>query len=93
VLNTSSLIGPVNLTAPEPTTNAEFTKVLAAALKRPALIPIPLTPLKLLYGKEMVTEMLLSSARVLPKKLLASGFTFTHTDLASTLRYLLDSHV
>ena len=93
VLATASIEGPVNLTAPTPVTNLEFTKALGKALKRPTFLPIPLTPLKILYGKEMVAEMLLSSARVLPKKLLGSGFTFSHTELGSTLRYLLDSHV
>lgn len=93
VLKTDSLSGPVNLTAPQPVTNAQFTKALGGALKRPTFLPIPLTPLRVLYGKEMVKEMLLSSANVMPTKLVASGFSFVHTDLGTTLRYLLDSHV
>ena len=92
-LTTTSLEGPINLTGPDPATNQQFTKALGHALHRPTLIPIPLLPLNLMYSKELVKEVLLSSARVLPKKLLASGFVFTHTDLAQTLRYLLDSHV
>ena len=92
VLDTPSLHGPVNLTAPNPVTNASFTKALGGALHRPTLIPIPLVALRALYGSEMVQEMLLSSARVLPKALLAEGFTFGKTDVASALGYLLDSH-
>ena len=93
VLETSSLHGPVNLVGPNPATNQQFTKTLGGVLKRPTLIPIPLLPLNLRYSKEMVKEVLLSSSRVLPSKLLSSGFVFTHTDLSETLRYLLDSHV
>lgn len=93
ILVTPSLSGPVNLTSPTPATNLEFTKALGKALKRPTFIPIPLAPLRILYGKEMVAEMLLASSRVLPKKLLASGFIFNHTGLLETLRYLLESHV
>ncbi len=93
VLASASFAGAVNLTGPNPATNQEFTKALGGALHRPTLLPIPLFPLNLLYGKELVKEVLLSSARVLPKKLLANGFVFTHTDLGQTLRYLLDSHV
>ena len=93
VLRTASIDGPVNLTGPNPSTNQQFTKALGGALKRPTLLPIPLLPLNVMYSNEMVKEVLLSSARVLPKKLLASGFVFAHDDLAQTLRYLLDSHV
>ena len=89
VLLTSAIEGPVNLTSPDPVTNAVFTKSLGKALRRPTLLPIPLTPLKLRYGTEMVKEMLLSSSRVLPKKLLGNGFTFTHTNLPDALDYLL----
>jgi uncharacterized protein len=90
VLATASLVGPVNLTAPNPVTNAVFTKALGKALKRPTIIPIPLAPLKILYGADMVREMLLEGSRVLPKALLSSGFTFTHPDLDGALRALLD---
>ncbi len=77
--------GPVNITAPAPVTNSVFTKALGRALKRPTLIPIPLAPLKLLYGSEMVKEMLLSGANVMPTKLLNSGFTFQHSNIAAAL--------
>jgi uncharacterized protein len=90
VIATASLRGPVNLTAPNPVTNLEFTKALGKALKRPTVLPTPLAPLKVLYGADMVREMLLEGSKVLPKALLDSGFEFTHTQLDATLRALLD---
>ena len=92
VLATPSLHGPVNLTTPQPVTNNQFTKALGGALKRPTMLPIPLAPLRLRFGKEMVAEMLLASARITPRQLLDHGFAFEHTDLAATLRCLLDTH-
>ena len=88
VLN-SSLSGPVNLVGPAPVTNAAYTKALGSALHRPTVIPIPLFPLKLVYGSELVKEMLLSSARVMPNKLIAGGFTFTHATLEACLADVL----
>jgi uncharacterized protein (TIGR01777 family) len=70
------LSGPVNLDLPNPPTNAEFTKALAAALHRPALIPVPGFVLTRLLG-EFAWE-LVGSARAEPAKLLAAGFTFDH---------------
>ena len=88
VLN-SNLSGGVNLVGPAPVTNSVYTKALGSALHRPTLIPIPLFPLKIVYGAELVREMLLSSARVLPNKLLADGFTFTHATLEACLADVL----
>jgi uncharacterized protein len=85
----SSLSGPVNVVGPAPVTNAVYTKALGSALHRPTLIPIPLFPLRALYGSELVREMLLSSARVLPNKLLADGFRFTHTTIDTCLSEVL----
>ena len=85
----SPIEGPVNLTAPTPVTNAVFTKALGRALKRPTIIPIPLMPLKVLYGEEMVKEMLLSGANVLPAKLLDTGFTFRHPNIGAALTAVL----
>ncbi len=90
-LNTDSLRGPVNLTAPNPVTNAAFTKALGKALRRPTLVPTPLFPVKMLYGAEMVKEMLLAGANVQPTALLASGFTFTHTEIGAALAHVLSS--
>ncbi len=89
VLNTPSISGPVNFSSPTPVTNAVYTKALGAALGRPTLIPIPLFPLKMMYGAEMVKEMLLSSTRMVPSKLLQAGFVFTHTGLESSLRDII----
>ena len=84
-MHTPTIEGPVNLTAPHPVTNSEFTKALGAALHRPTLLPTPLLPIKLLFGAELVKEMLLSSARVVPKALQDSGFVFEHPDLKEAL--------
>jgi uncharacterized protein (TIGR01777 family) len=76
--------GVYNLSAPNPQTNAEFTKVLGKVLGRPAFMPTPGFALKLLFG-EMAT-LLLDGQRQLPKRLLAAGFKFTYSDAASALQ-------
>jgi uncharacterized protein len=80
--------GPVNLTAPEPVRNQEFTEALARVLGRPAWLSVPKAALRLALG-EMANSTLLSSARVQPAKLLDAGYSFTHFDLDSALRALL----
>ena len=87
ILQTQSA-GPVNMTAPNPATNAEFTRILAHALHRPARLPVPAFAARLAFG-EFADEGLLSSARVEPKKLLASGFTFQFPTLSEALADLL----
>jgi len=72
-----ALAGPVNLTAPQPVTNAEFTRLLAAHLHRPAFFRAPAFALRLAFG-QMADETLLASARVLPARLTAAAFQFTH---------------
>ena len=84
----SPVHGPVNLVAPTPVTNAEFTRDLASVLKRPALLPAPALALRLVLG-ELADEGLLASARVVPKKLLESGFQFRFPELESGLDDLL----
>jgi uncharacterized protein (TIGR01777 family) len=79
--------GPVNGAAPYPVTNADFTKILAAALHRPAIFPVPMFALRLLFGE--MAEVLLSSQRVLPKQAEASGFVFRYPQLAPALADLL----
>ncbi|MDJ0925280.1 MAG: TIGR01777 family oxidoreductase [Acidimicrobiia bacterium] len=90
-LLTSNLHGPVNLTAPNPVTNAELTKVLGRVLRRPTVIPVPRFGLNLLLGEELATALLFTSARVLPAKLLESGFEFHHPRIESALAELLGS--
>ncbi len=88
-LLTSSLEGPVNLTAPEPVTNGEFTRVLASVVKRPALLPIPSFGPKLLLGGELADALLFTGQRVIPTALTRDGFVFTHSTLEAALRDLL----
>ncbi len=77
------LAGPVNLTAPTPVTNAEATRALAQALHRPAALPVPAAALKAVLGEFSVE--VLGSQRVLPTRLLASGFAFRHPSIEAAL--------
>jgi uncharacterized protein len=88
ILIEERLEGPVNATTPEPVTNYEFTRTLARILRRPAILPVPELGLRLAFG-EMAEGTILSSARVLPAKLLDSGFPFSRPDLESALRQVL----
>jgi uncharacterized protein (TIGR01777 family) len=76
-IKTASLSGAVNLTAPNAVTNADFTKALAAAVHRPAFLPVPKLALNAVLGGELAGD-LLGSARVVPEKLLESGYHFIH---------------
>jgi len=89
IIDDSSLGGPIDLTAPNPVTDAEFAATLARVLRRPAKLPTPTLPLKLVYGDELVQQLLLDGQRVMPDKLLASGFTFAHSDVETALRAVL----
>ncbi len=82
------LKGAVNAVTPNPVTNAEFTQVLARVLSRPALFPLPALAARLAFG-EMADALLLSSARVVPSRLQASGYRFRYPELESALRHLL----
>jgi uncharacterized protein (TIGR01777 family) len=86
----NELRGPINVVAPNPVTNAEFTKELAMALHRPRLFPAPAFALKLAMG-EMADALLLSSQRVVPQKLSEVGFKFANASLSETLSGLLAS--
>ncbi len=89
-LLTASTSGPVNLTAPNPVTNLEFTKSLGEVLHRPTFVPIPKFGPKLLLGGELADNLLFSGQKVLPRVLEADDdFTFRHPDLATALRALL----
>jgi uncharacterized protein (TIGR01777 family) len=85
---TPSLRGPVNLTAPAPVTNADFTKTLGHVLSRPTLIPMPTFAARLAFG-EMADATLLSSTRVLPQTLVDAGYAFQSPQLEPALRRLL----
>jgi len=88
ILQTDSIHGPVNMVAPKPVTNAEFTKTLASVLSRPAIFPMPAFAVKLAFG-EMGETVLLGSQRVEPAKLIASGYQFRFSDLRVSLENLL----
>ncbi|HEY9786099.1 MAG TPA: TIGR01777 family oxidoreductase [Candidatus Obscuribacterales bacterium] len=88
ILTHDSMSGPVNVVGPQPASNADFSKELGKVLNRPAFMPVPEMAVKVLFG-EMGEELLLSSNRVLPKKLEASGFSFRFPTLQSALRHEL----
>jgi uncharacterized protein (TIGR01777 family) len=83
------LVGPVNAVGPRPEMNAEFTRVLARVLHRPAIAPVPAFVVRTIFG-EMGHEILLSSTRVLPRQLERAGFAFRHSNLRSALEAVLD---
>lgn len=84
----STLSGPVNVVAPAAVTNAEFTRILAKVLSRPAVFPVPAFAARMLFG-EMADELLLSSVRVRPGKLEAGLYKFRYPDLEGALRHAL----
>ena len=80
--------GTLNVTAPGPVTNREFTRALAKVLHRPALFPVPPIALRLLLGGS-ADELLLASQRVVPTRLVASGFQFQFGEIESGIRAAL----
>lgn len=89
-LLTAEVSGAVNLTAPNPVTNADFTTALARALKRLAILPIPKFGPKLLLGGELADALLFTGQRVMPIELQNSGFVFKHSTIDVALRALLN---
>src|SRR3990170_1980899 len=85
-LQCGDLSGPVNAVAPRPVTNREFTQALGKALSRPTPLPVPAFALRLAVGREMADALLLSSARVVPKRLLDTSYAFRSPELETTLR-------
>ena len=83
LLDRADLAGPVNLTAPQPVTNAEFTRALGAVLHRPAVLPVPAPALRLALGG--FASEALGSRRVLPAVLTRSGYAFQHRDVTAAL--------
>ena len=88
-LLTSELNGAVNLTAPNPVTNAEFTKTLGDVLGRPTFLPIPKFGPKLVLGGELADNLLFSGQKVVPTALQADGYEFEYPTLDGALRDLL----
>ena len=88
LLDRADLEGPVNAAAPEPVTNAVFTKTLGRVLGRPTVAPVPAFALRLALG-EMADAALLASTRVRPERLQASGYRFRFPDIEGALRHVL----
>lgn len=88
LLANDEVAGPVNLTAPNPVTNEQFTKALGRALHRPAIFPMPAFAVRTIFG-EMGETLLLGSARVLPRKLEQSGYRFKYREVEPALEHML----
>ncbi len=88
-LTTDTLKGPVNVTAPNPVTNKEFTNTLGKVLNRLTVMPMPAFVARLAFG-EMANDLLLASTKVAPKKLLESGYSFQYTELENAIKHILD---
>jgi hypothetical protein len=84
-----SVVGPLNVTAPRPVTNAELSMAIARAVHRPCRVTAPKAALRLALGSEMANEMLLAGQRAIPARLTAMGYTFGHPDLDETLRQVV----
>lgn len=89
-LTTDILSGPVNAVAPQPATNAEFTSALGRALGRSTLAHLPAWAARTLFG-QMADELLLASARAVPRQLMETGYVFHCPELDDALRHLLTS--
>jgi uncharacterized protein len=87
-LNDESISGPLNGTSPNPVTNAEFTRVLGEVLHRPTILPLPGFAARMVLG-QMADDLLLASARVLPRGLQTSGYTFEYPELRACLEHEL----
>jgi uncharacterized protein len=84
IIDHPEIRGPVNVVAPNPVTNREFTATVSQVMKKPALFPVPAFVLKLIFG-EMAKETILASQRALPGVLAAAGFTFEQPTLRDSL--------
>src|SRR6202012_3934290 len=80
--------GPVNLTAPEPASNGEFSRVLGRVLGRPAILPVPGFAVTALYGE--MAEVITTGQRAIPAKLQQGGYAFGYPQLEPALRDVLD---
>ena len=84
-LASSQVSGPLNVTSPQPVTNAEFTRALAAAMRRPAIFAVPEFVLRGMLGREMANALLLEGQRALPAKAQTLGFTFRYPTVDAAL--------
>ncbi len=90
LINRPQLVGPVNVVAPNPCTNAEFAQALGRAMHRPVWLPLPATAARLIIG-EAANELVLTGQRVLPAKLLEAGFEFSDREISECLDRLMAS--
>jgi uncharacterized protein (TIGR01777 family) len=90
-LHAHSLEGPVNVSAPHPVTNAEFTRALAKALRRPAPWRVPCFALRLALGE--MSQIVLTGQRAIPQRAMEAGYAFRFPDVHSALRDLVGTHV
>ena len=90
VIANDSIHGSVNFVTQNTINNREFTKTLGRVLNRPTIFPLPVFSARLAFG-EMADELLLSSTRVFPEKLVDSGYKFLHPDLSQALEHLIVS--
>ena len=88
IIASPTLEGPVNVTTPAPVTNREFTEALGRVLRRPTIFRVPAPALRLAFG-EMADRTLLSSTRVVPTRLIQSGYYFHYPSLEDALRHIL----
>lgn len=88
-LKTDSLEGPVNVSVPDPPTNAQYTSTLGRVLNRPTVFSLPAPIARLMLG-QLADELLLASQRVDPARLKESGYEYRHPELEEALRYLLE---
>lgn len=88
LLETADVGGPVNLAAPNPVTNEEFTQALAGSLGRPARLALPETPIRLAMG-DQANEVAFISQRIVPEKLQRAGYSFQHPHIEEALEALL----
>lgn len=88
VLTENSLEGPVNVTVPDPPTNAEYTRVLGRVLGRPTVFPLPAPVARIMLG-QLADELLLASQRIEPARLKETGYSYRYPELEGALRHLL----
>ena len=92
-LETESLQGPVNITAPQPVTNIDFAETVGIVMDKPSVMQVPAPMAYMAFGTEMTDEILLASTRALPEKLSSAGFQFKHTNLRATLHDLIHNRL
>ncbi|MFN4149572.1 MAG: TIGR01777 family oxidoreductase [Candidatus Sericytochromatia bacterium] len=88
-ITNENVSGIMNVVSPNPVTNFDYTKILGNVIKRPTIFPVPTFGIKILFG-EMGEELLLSSGRVIPQKLIDTGFKFKSEHLANALKIILN---